>query len=246
MPGLWHGSGPGGCVELGAVSGLLRHSPVRGARGWQRRRREGAAGLEYLELSGCPLGPGPCREHPAGKGAWLWAPWGAVRVSGSGRWRCTCCRGLDLSLWGWLGVPVLLAYGVPWRGAPEASAGQRALPGTGCCGAPGLGSCPHPGLGLAGAGGASRRGALEAGAGCALAPCGIWESVDLPRASGERAAQAPPSPLVSASPGPRFCQPSAYQQEAKRLPESEVWTPGLRGASGAPCPPLDAPGSSGH
>lgn len=110
----------------------------------------------------------------------------------------------------------------------------------------GPGPALAPALGLAGAGGASRRGALEAGPGCALAPCGIWESVDLPRATGERAAQAPPSPLVSASPGPRFCQPSAYQQEAKRLPESEVWTPGLRGASGAPCPPPDAPGSSGH
>lgn len=42
------------------------------------------------------------------------------------------------------------------------------------------------------------------------------------------AAQALPSPLLSASPGPRFCQPSTYQQEVKRLPESEVRTRGRR------------------
>lgn len=33
------------------VSALLQHGPVRRARGWQCWRREGAAGLEHLELS---------------------------------------------------------------------------------------------------------------------------------------------------------------------------------------------------
>lgn len=82
------------------------------------------------------------------------------------------------------------------QGAPETAAGRQTLAGAGCFGAGGIRSCP-----------------------CLVLP-GPARCPALP------AAQALPSPLLSASPGPRFCQPSAYQQEVKRLPESEVRTQG--------------------
>lgn len=78
------GSVPGGCVELRAVSGSVRHSPAAEGRwGWQHRDREGAARSEHAEPSGHLLGPwcrwaGPCGQHPAAIGVCLRRPGGDV------------------------------------------------------------------------------------------------------------------------------------------------------------------------
>lgn len=118
------GSGPGGCVELGAVSGSLWHWRVPGNwRSWQHRHREDVARLEHVELSGHPLRlrcfwAGLCGQRPAGMGACFRMLCGAAGVPGVGRQRRACHVGtcLSLSVCGRLGPPA------PRQGAMDTAA----------------------------------------------------------------------------------------------------------------------------
>lgn len=195
------GSGPGGCVELGGVSGSLWHWRVPGS--WRSRQH----------------------WHSVGARGALWAPAGAVVPLGRTLWavshrdgcafsdaaRCRGCarRGQTEPCVLWRDVLVL----EPLRPARTPHTVARSHGHcSGSFGAAGASSCPRLVL---------------------PAPRGARHSVDLPGATGGHAAQALPSPLLFALPGPRFCQPSTYQQEVKRLPESEVRTGG-QWAAGPP------------